>query len=161
MNTGKKRIISKHGLITTLGCGPRGEPVYVLEGAIFIAGASIQWLRDELHLITTAQQSEEMSNAVKNTAGVYFVPALVGLGAPYWDQGARGSILGITRGTQKNHIVRAALESMGYQTKDVLIAMQKDSGLHIKDVKVDGGAATPIAADHSSIGSRRNIWNVS
>ncbi len=140
LNAGKKRPVSKCGLITTLGCGSAGEPVYVLEGAIFIAGAAIQWLRDGLKLLTTAYESEKMATAVKDNAGVYFVPAFVGLGAPYWNQNARGSIFGITRGTNSNHLVRAALEAICYQTKDVLLAMQKDSGLKIKDLKVDGGA---------------------
>ncbi len=141
LNAGKKRPVSKYGLITTLGCGRLGEPVYVLEGAIFIAGAAIQWLRDGLKLLTSTAESEKMANSVKDNAGVYFVPAFVGLGAPYWDQNARGSIFGITRGTNSNHLVRAALEAICYQTKDVLLAMQKDSGLKIKDLKVDGGAA--------------------
>jgi len=141
LNTGKKRPVSKHGLITTLACGAKGEPVYALEGAVFIAGAAIQWLRDGLKILDDAALSEQMSRSVKDNAGVYFVPALVGLGAPYWDQNARGLITGITRGTTRNHLVRAALEAMCYQTKDVLIAMQKDSHLKIKSLKVDGGAA--------------------
>ncbi len=141
LNAGKKRPISKHGLIVTLGVGPKGEPVYVLEGSVFIAGAAIQWLRDGLGIIPTAPMSEKMAKAVKNNAGVYFVPALVGLGAPYWDQNARGAIFGITRGIGRNHIVRAALEAMCYQTMDVLEAMKKDTGLAIKDLKIDGGAA--------------------
>ena len=141
LNTGKKRPVSKHGLIVTLGCGAHGEPVYVLEGAIFIAGAAIQWLRDGLKILSSAPQSEKMAKSVKDNAGVYFVPALVGLGAPYWDQNARGSIFGITRGASASHFVRAALEAMCYQTKDVLEAMQKDSGLKIGDLRIDGGAA--------------------
>ncbi|MDD5679893.1 MAG: glycerol kinase GlpK [Candidatus Omnitrophica bacterium] len=141
LNAGKKRPVSKHGLIVTLGCGAYGEPVYVLEGAVFIAGAAIQWLRDGLKILSSAPQSEKMAESVKDNAGVYFVPALVGLGAPYWDQNARGSIFGITRGANKNHIVRAALEAMCYQTKDVLEAMQKDSGLKTGDLRIDGGAA--------------------
>lgn len=140
LNTGKKCVFSKYGLITTLGCGKKGEPVYVLEGAVFIAGAAIQWLRDGLKVLSNASESERMALQVKSTEGVYFVPALVGLGAPYWDQDARGAIFGITRGTTGNHIVRAALEAMCYQTKDVFDAMQKDSGLKIKDLRVDGGA---------------------
>lgn len=141
LNAGKKRPVSKHGLIVTLGCGSHGEPVYVLEGSVFIAGAAIQWLRDGLKILSSAPQSEKMAESVKDNAGVYFVPALTGLGAPYWDQNARGSIFGITRGTKAGHIVRAALEAMCYQTKDVLLAMQKDSGLKIKDLRIDGGAA--------------------
>ncbi len=141
LNTGRKRVISKYGLITTLGCGARGEPVYILEGAIFIAGAAIHWIRDGLKLLSCGCESEKMAVSVKDNAGVYFVPALTGLGAPYWDQDARGAIFGITRGTNGNHIVRAALEAMCYQTKDVLKAMQKDSGLKIKALKIDGGAS--------------------
>ncbi|MGB2599961.1 MAG: glycerol kinase GlpK [Candidatus Omnitrophota bacterium] len=140
MNAGKKRPTSKHGLIVTLGCGASGEPVYVLEGAIFIAGAAIQWLRDGLKLFASASETSGMSEPLKDNAGVYFVPALVGLGAPYWDQNARGSIFGITRGTESAHLVRAALEAMCYQTRDVLEAMQKDSGLKIKELRIDGGA---------------------
>ncbi len=141
LNTGRIRVVSKYGLITTLGCGAKGEPVYVLEGAIFIAGAAIHWLRDGLKLLTCGCESEKMAALVKDNGGIYFVPALVGLGAPYWDQNARGAIFGITRGTSANHIVRSALEAMCYQTKDVLDAMRKDSGLKIKALKVDGGAS--------------------
>lgn len=140
LNTGKKRPVSKHGLIVTLACGPCGEPVYALEGAVFIAGAAIQWLRDGLGVISHAALSEKMALTLESNAGVYFVPALTGLGAPYWDPHARGAIYGITRGTKPFHLVRAALEAMCYQTKDVLMCMQKDSGLKIKDLKVDGGA---------------------
>ncbi len=142
LNTGKKRVASKHGLITTLGCGSRGEPVYVLEGAIFIAGAAIQWLRDGLNVIKQAAESSKIAKSIPDSAGVYFVPALVGLGAPYWDQNARGSIYGITRGTSKQHLIRAALEAMCYQTKDVLEAMRRDSNLKISSLKVDGGAVS-------------------
>ncbi|MCX5708789.1 MAG: glycerol kinase GlpK [Candidatus Omnitrophica bacterium] len=141
LNTGKKFIISRYGLVTTLGCGERGEPVYALEGAIFIAGAAIQWLRDKLKLLKSSADSEKMAQAVKDNAGVYFVPAFVGLGAPYWDQNCRGAIFGLTRGTTVNHIVRSALEAIAYQSRDVLEAMQKDSRLSIKDLRVDGGAA--------------------
>ncbi|HAH19508.1 MAG: glycerol kinase [Omnitrophica WOR_2 bacterium GWF2_43_52] len=141
LNTGKKRVSSKYGLITTLGCGIKGAPIYVLEGAVFIAGAAIQWLRDGLKLLAKASESEKMAIAAKDNAGVYFVPAFVGLGAPYWDPDARGAIFGITRGTTKNHLARAALEAMCYQAKDVLAAMEKDTGLKIKDLKVDGGAS--------------------
>jgi glycerol kinase len=140
LNTGKKRTASKYGLITTLACGAKGEPVYALEGAIFIAGSAIQWLRDGLRILEKAPDSEKMAVSVKDNQGVYFVPALVGLGAPYWDSNARGSIYGITRGTTRNHIARAAIEAICYQTKDVLEAMQKDSGLKIRDLKIDGGA---------------------
>lgn len=139
-NTGKKRITSKHGMITTLGCGSRGEPVYVLEGSVFIAGAAIQWLRDGLKILSKASASEQMARSLRNNEGVYFVPALVGLGAPYWDPDARGTMTGLTRGTTREHLVRAALEAMCYQTKDVVEAMQKDSGLKVRHLKVDGGA---------------------
>jgi glycerol kinase len=141
LNAGKKRPVSKYGLITTLGCGAGGEPVYVLEGAIFVAGAAIQWLRDGLKLLKYASQSEMMARGVPDNAGVYFVPALVGLGAPYWDQNARGAIYGITRGTRASHLVRAALEAMCYQTKDVVDAMRKGSRLAVRTLKVDGGAS--------------------
>ena len=140
MNTGKKKPSSKHGLIVTLGCNAKGDPVYVLEGAIFIAGAAIQWLRDKLKLLKSAFHSDKMARGLDGNDGVYFVPALVGMGAPYWDPDARGMISGLTRGTTPSHIVRAALEAMCYQTKDVMEAMRKDSGLKIKDLKVDGGA---------------------
>jgi glycerol kinase len=141
LNTGKKFILSKFGLITTLACGAKGEPVYALEGAIFIAGAAIQWLRDELKLLKSSNDSQRMAKKVKDNGGVYFVPAFVGLGAPYWDQNCRGAILGLTRGTTASHIVRASLEAIGYQTRDVLEAMQNDSKLGVKDLRVDGGAA--------------------
>jgi glycerol kinase len=140
LNAGKKRPTSNSGIITTLGCGKYGEPVYVLEGAVFIAGAAIQWLRDGLGLLTHASESEQMAISVKDSAGIYFVPAFVGLGAPYWDQDARGAIFGITRGTTKNHLVRAALEAMCYQTRDVMETMKKESGLNIPEMRVDGGA---------------------
>lgn len=141
LNAGKKQPYSKHGLITTLGCGAQAEPVYVLEGAVFISGAAIQWLRGQLKILPSASESEKMAMAAKDNGGVYFVPALTGLGAPYWDQNARGSIFGITRGTNRNHLVRAALEAACYQTKDVIEAMRKDTGLKIKSLKVDGGQA--------------------
>jgi glycerol kinase len=140
LNTGAKRVESQHGLITTLGCSATGEPVFVLEGSCFIAGAAIQWLRDGLKILPSARDSEAMAFGVADNAGVYFVPALVGFGAPYWDADARGLISGLTRGTKAEHLVRAALEAMCYQTRDVLEAMQKDSGLSIQDVRVDGGA---------------------
>ena len=140
LNTGRKRVDSQHGLITTLACGPGGKVAYALEGSIFIAGAAIQWLRDQLGIIKNSAESEAMAQAVKDNAGVYFVPAFVGLGAPYWDQEARGTIVGLTRGANKNHLVRAALEAMGYSTKDVLETMKKESRLRISELKVDGGA---------------------
>ncbi|MFH1189337.1 MAG: glycerol kinase GlpK [Candidatus Omnitrophota bacterium] len=140
MNAGSKRPVSRHGLIVTLGCGADGAPVYLLEGSVFVAGAAVQWLRDGLRIIKYASQSETMASSVKDNAGVYFVPALAGLGAPYWDQKARGAIYGITRGTHASHLARAALEAICYQTKDVVDAMQKDSKLRIGSLKVDGGA---------------------
>ncbi len=141
LNTGNKYMISRYGLITTIGCGPDAGPVYVLEGSVFIAGAAVQWLRDGLELFSHASHTETMASRVKDNGGIYFVPALVGLGAPYWDPGARGSIFGLTRGTKKEHVARAALEAMCYQTRDVIEAMEKDSRLKIKELRVDGGAA--------------------
>lgn len=140
MNTGQKKVDSQYGLITTVGCGAKGEPVYVLEGAIFIAGAGVQWLRDQLGLVQYACDTQKIAQSVPDTGGVYFVPAFVGLGAPYWDQDARGAFFGLTRGSSKAHFVRAVLEAMCYQTKDVIDAMQKDSGLRLKQLQVDGGA---------------------
>ena len=142
LNAGKRRPVSKHGLITTLACGRSGEPVYALEGAVFVAGAAIQWLRDGLKIIKKASDSERLARSVKDNGGVYFVPALVGLGAPYWDQDARGLISGITRGTKRGHIARAAIEAICYQSKDVMLAMERDSSLKIKSLKVDGGAVS-------------------
>ena len=139
-NTGQKRISSRHGLITTLACGRGGKPVYALEGAIFIAGAAIQWLRDGLNILSSAPESQKMAQSLTDNEGVYFVPALTGLGAPYWTPHARGTIVGLTRGTTRAHLARAALEAMCYQTKDVVDAMQKDSGIKLKNIKVDGGA---------------------
>lgn len=141
LNTGKKFRVSRAGLITTLACDEKGAPCYALEGAIFIAGAAIQWLRDGLKIISKSSETEKMSMSLKGNEGVYFVPAFVGLGAPYWDQSARGIICGLTRGTKREHLARAALEAMCYQTKDVLLAMEKDSGIKIKDLKIDGGAS--------------------
>jgi glycerol kinase len=141
LNTGKKKVLSKHGLITTLACGPEGTVAYALEGSVFIAGAAIQWLRDQLGILKKSSDSERMALSVKDNAGVYFVPAFVGLGAPYWEPNARGTIVGLTRGANKNHLVRAALEAMCYSTKDVLDTMKMDSGLGTKGLRVDGGAA--------------------
>jgi glycerol kinase len=141
LNTGRRRVESRHGLITTVACGPDGRPAYALEGAVFIAGAAVQWLRDQLGLLKTSAQSEAMARAVPDTGGVYFVPAFVGLGAPYWDPEARGGIVGLTRGTNRNHLVRAALEAMAYSTKDVLDAMRQDTHLRLRELRVDGGAA--------------------
>ena len=141
LNAGDRRPAGDSRLITTLGCGATGSPVYVLEGAIFTAGAVIQWLRDGLGLLDSASASQHMAEAVPDNAGVYFVPALVGMGAPYWEQDSRGAIVGITRGTTREHVVRAALEAMCYRTKDVIDAMVGDSGLEVDELKVDGGAA--------------------
>ena len=141
MNTGEKPVDSKAGLLTTVAWGLDGKVNYALEGSIFVAGAAIQWLRDEMRLIDSAPDSEYMASKVKDTNGVYVVPAFVGLGAPYWDQYARGTITGLTRGANKYHIIRATLESLAYQTLDVLYAMHKDSGIQLKSLKVDGGAS--------------------
>lgn len=140
MNTGKEKVTSQNGLLTTIGCGPKGEAVYALEGAVFMGGASIQWLRDEVKLIDDAKDSEYFATKVDSANGVYVVPAFTGLGAPYWDAYARGTIVGLTRGSNTNHIVRATLESIAYQTRDVLDAMQADSGIKLSALRVDGGA---------------------
>lgn len=140
MNTGEMPVDSKKGLITTIACGMDGKIDYALEGSIFVAGAAIQWLRDELGLFEKASQSEAMAVSVEDTNGCYVVPAFTGLGAPYWDAYARGSIQGLTRGVNKNHIVRATLEALAYQALDVLKAMEEDSGIHLEALKVDGGA---------------------
>jgi glycerol kinase len=140
MNTGEKAFASKNGLLTTIAWGLDGKVEYALEGSIFIAGAAIQWLRDELKLVDTAAASEAFAASVEDTNGVFVVPAFVGLGAPYWDSYARGSIFGLTRGAKKEHIIRATLESLAYQTYDVLKAMQDDSGIELTALKVDGGA---------------------
>lgn len=140
MNTGNYPIKSKHGLLTTLAAGAKRQPQYALEGSVFVAGAAIQWLRDELQLIRTAAESESCANRVEDTNGVYVVPAFAGLGAPHWDQYARGTIVGITRGCNKDHIVRATLEAIAYQVQDVICAMEADFGNSIKALRVDGGA---------------------
>ena len=141
MNTGEKRIVSKNGLITTIAIGIDGKVQYALEGSVFVGGAVIQWLRDEIGLINDAADTEYFALKVNDSAGVYVVPAFVGLGAPYWDMYARGAILGLTRGANRNHIIRASLESIAYQTRDVLEAMSEDSGVKIEILKVDGGAS--------------------
>ena len=140
LNTGNKCVYSKKGLLTTLGSDAHGRAVYVLEGAVFIAGAVIQWLRDELRMVKDSSSTEGIASALKDTSGVYLVPAFVGLGAPYWNAQARGIITGLTRGTNTRHIVRAALESMAYQTKDVFDLMGRESGIPLKYLTVDGGA---------------------
>ena len=141
MNTGEKPIFSNNGLVTTIAWGLDGKISYALEGSIFVAGAAIQWLRDELRFIESAADSEYMAKKVPDTNGCYVVPAFTGLGAPYWDAYARGAVLGITRGVNKNHIIRATLDSIAYQTQDVLKAMEADADVELSALKVDGGAA--------------------
>ncbi|MDB1125271.1 glycerol kinase GlpK [Vibrio algarum] len=140
MNTGKEKITSNNGLLTTLACGPKGEVAYALEGSVFMGGASIQWLRDEMKLLSDAKDSEYFATKVDSSNGVYVVPAFAGLGAPYWDAYARGTIVGMTRGTGANHVIRATLESIAYQSRDVIDAMQADSGIKLATLRVDGGA---------------------
>ena len=141
MNTGQEAVDSKHGLLTTIAWGMKDQVVYALEGSIFMAGATIQWLRDELGIIQTAGETEALALSVRDHGGVYMVPAFQGLGTPYWDMYARAGILGMSRNTKKAHIVRAALESIGYQVKDVIGVMEKDSGIISRELRVDGGAA--------------------
>ena len=141
MNTGEELVESENGLLTTIAIGLNGKVNYALEGSVFMGGAIIQWLRDEMGMLTDAQDSEYFANKVKNNGGIYVVPAFVGLGAPYWDMYARGSIFGLTRGSNKNHIIRAALESIAYQVKDLINAMEEDAGCKINTLKVDGGAS--------------------
>ena len=140
LNTGKKFMLSRKGLLTTLACDAKGAPCYAQEGAVFIAGAAVQWLRDELKIIKTAAETEEFAKKVNDTGGVYFVPAFVGLGAPYWDSSARGTLTGITRGTGRQHIIRATLEAIAYQVKDIVGLMQAETGHTLKSLRVDGGA---------------------
>lgn len=140
MNTGEKRVPSHNGLLTTIAWGVDGKVTYALEGSVFMAGAAVQWLRDELGLLDNAAQSEALAMSVPDANGVYVVPAFVGLGAPYWDMYARGTIVGLTRGANRKHIVRATLEAIAYQTRDVLQAMEEDAGIRLKALKVDGGA---------------------
>ena len=141
MNTGRAPVASKNGLLTTVGWKLGNEVTYCLEGSVFIAGAVVQWLRDGLKVIAASPDVEKLAATVPDSGGVFLVPAFVGLGAPHWDPWARGTLLGITRGTTAGHIARAALESMAFQTRDVLDAMQKDAGLILDHLKVDGGAA--------------------
>ena len=141
MNTGETPIFSKHGLVTTIAWGVNGKVNYALEGSIFVAGACVQWLRDEMEFIRDAAESEKLALSVEDTNGCYMVPAFTGLGAPYWDPYARGTIVGLTRGTNRNHIVRAALDSIAYQVVDVLNAMYEDSGTPLTSLNVDGGAS--------------------
>ena len=141
LNTGEKAVASRSGLLTTVACDARGGPAYALEGSVFIAGAAIQWLRDGLGLLRKAAESEALARSVDSTLGVYLVPAFVGLGAPYWDAEARGAVTGLTRGVTRAHLVRAALEAMAFQTRDVVDAMAADAGAALRDLRVDGGAA--------------------
>ena len=142
MNTGDKPVFSKNGLVTTIAWGLGGKVSYALEGSVFVCGAAIQWLRDEINILKNSADSEAMATAVKDSCGLYVVPAFVGLGAPYWDPYARGAVLGITRGANKNHLVRATLESMAYQTGDLIDAMADDLGMSLTSLKVDGGACS-------------------
>ncbi|MFV0413769.1 MAG: glycerol kinase GlpK [Oscillospiraceae bacterium] len=162
MNTGEEPVESKHGLLTTVAIKRNGKIQYALEGSIFVGGAVIQWLRDEMKLISESADSEYFASKVEDNGGVYVVPAFTGLGAPYWDMYARGAILGLTRGAGKNHIIRAALESIAYQTMDVLGAMQKDAGVSFKELRVDGGASAnnllmQFQADITGVTVRRPI----
>lgn len=141
LHTGDRPIASERGLLTTVACGPRGEPAYALEGSIFVAGAAVQWLRDGLGIIEHASETESLARSLKSNDGVYFVPAFVGLGAPHWEPDVRGTIIGLTRGTGRAHLARASLEAMAYGTRDVLEAMVADSGVEARELAVDGGVA--------------------
>ncbi len=140
MHTGERAVTSHNRLLTTTALGPAGEPAYALEGSVFIAGAAVQWLRDEMGIVATAAESEKLARSSRDRSQPYLVPAFVGLGAPYWDASARGAIVGITRGTNRADVVRAALDSIAYQVRDALAAMEKDSGRRINELRVDGGA---------------------
>lgn len=140
MHTGEEPVRSDHGLLTTLACGVDGKIEYALEGSIFVAGSAVQWLRDGLRMVKSAKDTEDYAQRIESTEGVYLVPAFVGLGTPYWDSDARGAMFGLTRGTTKEHFIRATLESLAYQTKDVLNAMVEDSNINVKSLRVDGGA---------------------
>ncbi|MEY8354349.1 glycerol kinase GlpK [Lachnospiraceae bacterium 54-53] len=140
MNTGEKAVQSEHGLLTTIAASDQESIQYALEGSVFVAGAAVQWLRDEMRMVRSAPQTEEYCTAAADTGGVYVVPAFAGLGAPYWDQYARGTIVGVTRGTSKEQFIRATVESMAYQVYDLIEAMEQDSGIHLKQLRVDGGA---------------------
>ncbi len=142
LHTGDQRVASEHGLLTTVACGPRGEYAYALEGAIFIAGAAVQWLRDGLGVIASAPETEQLARSLESNDGVYFVPAFTGLGAPHWEVAARGTIVGLTRGTGTAHLARAALEAMAHSTYEVVRAMEADSGIILRELRVDGGAAS-------------------
>lgn len=156
MNTGDRPVYSKNGLVTTIAWGMDGKVTYALEGSIFVGGAVVQWLRDELRFFDRAEETEALARAVEDTGGCYVVPAFTGLGAPHWDQYARGVIVGLTRGVNKNHIIRAALESIAYQVHDVVRAMEADSGISLTALKVDGGAS----ANDFLMGVQADILNV-
>lgn len=141
MNTGEKAVRSENGLLTTLAWGIDGKVEYALEGSIFVAGSAIQWLRDGLRMVRQSSDSENYASRIESSDGVYVVPAFVGLGAPYWDSDVRGAVFGLTRGTEKEQFIRATLESLAYQTRDVLYAMEQDSGISLKTLRVDGGAS--------------------
>ena len=156
MNAGEKPVFSDNGLVTTIGWSLDGKVTYVLEGSVFVAGAAIQWLRDELRIVDSASDTEYFAGKVKDTNGCYVVPAFTGLGAPYWDQYARGTIVGLTRGVNKYHIVRATLESLVYQVNDVMDVMRSDAGINLTTLRVDGGASAnnllmQIQADISDV----------
>ncbi|MED4225321.1 glycerol kinase GlpK [Neobacillus cucumis] len=156
MNTGEEAVKSEHGLLTTIAWGINGKVEYALEGSIFVAGSAIQWLRDGLRMFRNTAQSEEYATSVSSTDGVYIVPAFVGLGTPYWDSDVRGAVFGLTRGTTKEHFIRATLESLAYQTKDVLTSMESDSGISLKALRVDGGAV----ANNFLMEFQSNLLNV-
>jgi len=156
MNTGEIPVPSQNGLLTTIAWGIDGKVKYALEGSIFVAGSAIQWLRDGLHMIFDAKESEVHATNVVSTDGVYVVPAFVGLGTPYWDSDARGAVFGLTRGTTKEHFIRATLESLAYQTKDVLAAMEADSGIALQKLRVDGG----VVKNNFLMGFQSDILNV-
>jgi len=141
MNTGEKMVRSTSGLLTTIAVGINGKIEYALEGSVFIAGGVVQWIRDELKIVHDSRDTEYFANQVEDSAGVYLVPAFTGLGAPYWDMYARGAIVGLTRGVNRNHIIRASLESIAYQTKDLIEAMREDTNISINNLRVDGGAS--------------------
>jgi glycerol kinase len=142
VNTGTERVASKHGMLTTAACGPRGERAFALEGSIFIAGAAVQWLRDGLGILEQAEETGDLARSLESNDGVYFVPAFTGLGAPHWEPQARGTLFGLTRGSTRAHIARAALEAMAYSTADVVEAMQADAGVTLPELRVDGGATS-------------------
>jgi glycerol kinase len=141
LHTGTERVVSRAGLLTTIACGPRGEPAYALEGSVFVAGAALQWLRDGLQVLKRASDSESIARKVRDSGGVVLVPAFVGLGAPYWRPDVRGAMFGLTRGTTRAHVIRAALESLAFQTRDLVEAMARDAGRRVASLRVDGGAA--------------------